>query len=191
MKIYVVRHGETECNKLGIFTGPDEPLNDLGRAQAADMGKALEDKAFNAIYSSPFLRAHETAEIIMKHNKLGGKIILDEKIREIDTGDYARLGITLAEAHARFKELQKQNPDVKSWPNAEFGEKAFARVGAFLDDLKRNHKKDEKILIVCHGGIMRTIYTIFNPNPADEDPYAYTGPTVANATIAEYILESK
>ena len=63
--VVLVRHGETDWNRDNRFQGhADIPLNDAGRAQARALGLELEGEAFRAVYSSPLLRAYETAEIL-------------------------------------------------------------------------------------------------------------------------------
>ena len=62
MRIYLVRHGETEWNKEGVFRGrKDFPLNETGRAQALKTGEFFAGKDISRIYSSPLSRALETA----------------------------------------------------------------------------------------------------------------------------------
>jgi phosphoserine phosphatase len=62
MRIYLVRHGETEWNREGVFRGrKDFPLNETGRAQARKTGDYFAGKDISRIYSSPLTRALETA----------------------------------------------------------------------------------------------------------------------------------
>jgi len=64
--IYFVRHGQSQLNADGIRQGPDGPLSLLGRQQARDVAEKLaaEPKKIQAIFSSPYQRARETAEPI-------------------------------------------------------------------------------------------------------------------------------
>ncbi|KAA1469350.1 phosphoglycerate mutase-like protein [Dentipellis sp. KUC8613] len=67
--VYIVRHGETEENRLGVVQGQlDTALNATGRAQAARVAEALRDVPFDAAYASDLARAAVTAEIILKHH---------------------------------------------------------------------------------------------------------------------------
>src|SRR5690606_8898241 len=62
---HVVRHGETEWNRLGRFQGQtDIPLNALGEAQAAALRPHLRGLGFTRIAASPLARARRTAEIL-------------------------------------------------------------------------------------------------------------------------------
>ena len=61
MKLYIVRHGETEWNKARRIQGQvDIPLNEFGRRLARKTAKGLSDITFDLCYSSPLSRARET-----------------------------------------------------------------------------------------------------------------------------------
>ena len=70
LKIYIVRHGETNGNLRGALQGwMDELLNEKGRELAIITARALSDIKFDVAISSPLSRAYETAEIILRKNK--------------------------------------------------------------------------------------------------------------------------
>ena len=99
MKIYLTRHGQTNLNKQELMQGrTDEPLNETGIKQAEMARKNVENIHFDAVYSSPLIRAKKTASII--GNIPEEEIIVDPRIIEADFGDYElrpynRLGIKL------------------------------------------------------------------------------------------------
>ena len=65
MKLYMIRHGETDWNKTRQLQGKsDIPLNDFGRKLAAETAEALKDVPFHLVITSPLSRARETALII-------------------------------------------------------------------------------------------------------------------------------
>ena len=65
MKIYLTRHGQTNLNKQELMQGrTDEPLNETGINQAKMARKNVENIHFDAVYSSPLIRAKKTASII-------------------------------------------------------------------------------------------------------------------------------
>ena len=65
MHIYVTRHGETDYNAAGRYCGStDVPLNENGLAQARDLARRLARVKFDAVISSPMLRARQTADIV-------------------------------------------------------------------------------------------------------------------------------
>ena len=85
MKIYLVRHGETEWNKEYRLQGQaDTQLNDYGRELAQITAEALKDIPFDVIFHSPLSRAKETAYILKRDRKI--EIIGDERLREMSFG---------------------------------------------------------------------------------------------------------
>ena len=87
MKIYILRHGETDLNAAGVMQGRlDEPLNKNGRYLAEITGRAMRDIRFDRCISSPLVRAKETARIILRESGGGIPITEDERITEIDFG---------------------------------------------------------------------------------------------------------
>ncbi|MEK7616380.1 MAG: histidine phosphatase family protein [Patescibacteria group bacterium] len=86
MKIFVIRHGETDLNKTGILQGQrqDAELNESGREQAKQTLQALPEHVFTICFSSPLKRARQTAEIIAEHFRL--PIIFRDELKEKDYG---------------------------------------------------------------------------------------------------------
>ena len=78
--IYFVRHGQTLKNAQHIHQGPDEPLTELGKEQAAAIAKVLKGKDIDGIVTSPFTRAFETASIVGKELDL--PLITAECVKE-------------------------------------------------------------------------------------------------------------
>ena len=85
MEIYIVRHGETLWNKSKRLQGNRNiDLSEVGRNEARERGKQLENVDFDVIYSSPLNRAYETACIIKGERNI--PIIKDDRLREINFG---------------------------------------------------------------------------------------------------------
>ncbi|CAE6450186.1 unnamed protein product [Rhizoctonia solani] len=84
--VYIVRHGETNENRLGIIQGQmDTQLNEAGRAQAKLTGRSLKDVKFIRAYSSDSSRAVDTAKEIVAYHP-GCELVLDPRIRERNMG---------------------------------------------------------------------------------------------------------
>jgi broad specificity phosphatase PhoE len=86
MKLYFVRHGESEANVQHVISNRESPfgLTELGKRQANTLAENLRDIPITAIYSSPILRARETAEIVSQSFHLTYQIT--EALREYDCG---------------------------------------------------------------------------------------------------------
>ncbi len=158
MKIlYIVRHGETEWNKIGRYQGiTNVPLNENGIAQAKACGNALKDIHFDRILSSDLSRALVTAETIRGNRQL--EIKTDERLREINFGDWEKLLFT--EIEERWPGLIDQmyrRPDIVKVPNGESFQEVQDRAWSAVSDFLNENNEDETILITCHGGTIRTI----------------------------------
>ena len=156
MKLYIVRHGETEWNKARKIQGQvDIPLNEFGRTLAKKTAKGLADIKFDLCYTSPLVRARETAELILA----GGttQIIEDARIEEMAFGEYegrccSKKGWELPDEFGRFFD----GPDRYQAPE---GGEDFAQVkkrtGEFLNELcKKTEYQNSNILIATHGAAL-------------------------------------
>lgn len=155
--LYIVRHGETEWNKIGRYQGiTNVPLNENGIAQAKACGNALKDVHFDRILSSDLSRALVTAETIRGNRQL--EIKTDERLREINFGDWEKLLFT--EIEERWPGLIDQmyrRPDIVKVPNGESFQEVQDRAWSTVSDFLNENNEDETILITCHGGTIRTI----------------------------------
>ena len=89
MKICLVRHGQTDWNKSHLWQGlTDNPLNETGLAQAAAVGEALKGMAWDAAFSSPLIRAQQTAQQICAACGLEPPTPVDGAFLERDFGRY-------------------------------------------------------------------------------------------------------
>lgn len=155
--LYIVRHGETEWNKLGKYQGiTDVPLNENGIAQAKACGQALSHIQFDRILSSDLSRAVVTAEAIRGSQDI--PIIQDERLRELNFGDWEALLFT--EIEQRWPGLideMYRNPHIVKVPNGESFKDLQDRAWAGVEEFIHENDKEETLLIACHGGTIRTI----------------------------------
>ena len=94
-ELWLIRHGETEWSRSGAHTGrSDVPLNDVGRAQAAEIGRRLAGRRFVLVLTSPLQRARETCRLA----GYGDEAQVDANLCEWDYGEYE--GRTTAEIRA-------------------------------------------------------------------------------------------
>ena len=91
--IYVVRHGQTEMNNRKALQGrSDTPLNDVGRMQAQQVSLVFSGRGvtFDHVFSSPLVRAVETARLVAP----GVEVTTDERLIEMDYGPYEGCDLT-------------------------------------------------------------------------------------------------
>ncbi|GAA4154840.1 phosphatase PhoE [Gryllotalpicola daejeonensis] len=147
-RISLVRHGQTDWNRDGRIQGrSDIPLNDTGREQAHETGRALRVRRFDGVYASPLVRAFETAEII------AGELGMPEPVAVpgLEERSYGRAeGMTGPEIRAAFGD---NRADVPEW---EDDASVLARVLEALAGLAAHHE-GERILVVVHGGVIGAV----------------------------------
>lgn len=151
MKIYYVRHGQTDLNlaKKMQGGGTEKELNETGVSQAYNTKKELENVKYDLVICSPMKRAKQTAEIINEGRDI--PIITDERIRERKLGDYEGRDVT--------EEMENNIWDYKlnyNIPNGENLHDFEKRIDEFFDDIKEKYH-DKSVLIVAHGGIAKVI----------------------------------
>ena len=152
MKIWITRHGQTRFNRSRLMQGlTDEPLNEKGIEQAERAREVIGDVRFDAVYSSPLIRAKQTASII------GGvgieEVITDPRIIEADFGKYElHKYYLLGPAMTLYWAL----PEIFPAPaTVETIASLRKRSSDFLKELEQ--KDYENVLVSCHGGIMRAL----------------------------------
>jgi probable phosphoglycerate mutase len=184
--ILLARHGETDWNRQGRFQGhADPPLNETGRAQAAELAAELEGVGLAAVYSSPLGRALETAQLVAAEHGL--EPVAVDALREVDVGSWE--GLTRAEVEARFPEQLARWLDYdQGWEDGESYEEMGRRVVAALLELAAAHE-GERILGVTHGGPIRAAFA-FAGGTSHADARRL-GPTIGNVFLAEFAVEGK
>lgn len=155
MKIYLVRHGETDWNKAGRMQGRQEvDLNLFGLKQAHLLGKRLKNIPFDLAYSSPQSRAIQTAEMVMHHHPIHLKT--HTALQEIDLGEWE--GLTWTEVKRRYKgvvdDLQKDRKMAKIH-GGETYEDVVKRAMLFLETLE--NKPYEHVLVMSHAGVIKML----------------------------------
>lgn len=159
MYMYVIRHGETEWNRLLKLQGrTDIPLNDNGINMAHKASEGLKNVNFTRIITSPLSRAVETANIIKRDRDI--PVIIDDRIIEIGFG--ANEGCEYDKNKPdQYPELARffREPDVYvPARGGETIEQLKNRTAEFLKDImKRYGSTDEVILLSVHGAVIRGI----------------------------------
>lgn len=165
MEIYIVRHGETDLNAQGVLQGwIDEPLNASGRKLAAITGHHMKGIRFDCCITSPLVRAKETAEIILQESGNDTPIFTDERIREINCGDYE--GKPLLTMGAEGQRFFDDPFHFTGFPNGEKIQDVCYRTQDFLKEIIR--RDDGKVyLISIHGTALRAMLNFLYDDPSD------------------------
>lgn len=158
MKTYltIVRHGETEWNKIGKQQGHlNSNLTENGVKQAESIRDYIKND-YNFIISSDLGRATQTAEIIA--GKYNTKIILEQGLRERHLGIIQ--GLTMEEFKDKFpEEYDKFCSSDHNYiiPEGESAKQRYDRAINTFNSIVSNYK-DMNLLIVTHGGILESIF---------------------------------
>lgn len=153
--IYLIRHGTTDWNEAGRYQGSsDIPLNKKGLTEAREVGKKLSEVPFNAIYSSPLIRAKQTAEEIAKHHSL--PVLLVEDMRERSFGSIEGLTSGEIESHPKFNGTKKREWYLMGGIDGESFDAMMNRTGTALSEIVKKHI-NETIGIAAHGGVIKSL----------------------------------
>lgn len=157
MKVFLVRHGETEWNRLGRFQGQaDIALNDRGLAQARDTARATVSWRPSALYASPLVRTMQVAEEIS--GKIGLPIIPDARLMELNLGQLEGVtGQAMQEQWSQVYQGWRNDPGATEMPGGESLAQLQDRAWQVLLDLEQSHGEDEAVVLVSHNFAIRTI----------------------------------
>ncbi len=154
VRLVFVRHGESEANRLAVFSnrGTGHPLTGLGQEQAVDLARRLEAMDVDRIYSSPLTRAVETAQILQ--HELGIGFETTDALREFDVGAFEG---TSVQAHWReFRDV------VEAWMVRGEWDLRVGGGESFRDMERRFRPFVERVaglpgtsVLVGHGGLYR------------------------------------
>jgi probable phosphoglycerate mutase len=155
MKIILVRHGETEWNRIGRFQGrTDNPLNENGKTQARALARSLRGEPLTAIYSSPLRRAVETAEIVRAFHP-GISLIKTPDLIEMDLGVYEGMHVTeWAVQNPKVRRLWQKIPSAVQMPGGESLKEVRQRAVGALSRITGNHTGGSTLLLCSHNFVI-------------------------------------
>ena len=167
LRLVFVRHGLSSFNKKGIVQGrtDDSYLTKEGYFQAESAGNVLNEIDFEAIYSSPLIRAAETAKTIEKSLKKNYKINFDENLLEVNLERWS--GLTINEIKKNYPDDYlnwKNDPENLSLKNKENNnyqpiKDLYIQAKKFTDEIfsRYDNKNEKNILIIAHNAILRCL----------------------------------
>lgn len=163
MRLYMMRHGETDWNKRHLWQGQtDVSLNDKGRYVAELTREGLKDIRIDVAFCSPLSRAKETAEIVLKGREV--PLFVDDRIIEMGFGPLE--GKDMREVTDETR-LFFMHPEQYIVPDgAEGFDEVLAREKSFLDELIENPQyRDCNILVATHGAALRGLMAVLEEKP--------------------------
>ena len=163
MRLYFARHGQSEANVLEVISnhGLVHPLTDLGRQQAAELAQSLASVPIARIYSSPLLRAVQTAE--MASATLNVPFEIADALREPDCGIMEGRSDDAAWAEHRrvwHAWLEGHQYDERIRGGESFND-IRVRFVPFIDWLLAEYgKTSRQLLLISHGALIYTMLSI-------------------------------
>lgn len=155
--VCITRHGETDWNVSGILQGwLDVPINEQGRRQAREMAASFADAGFAAVWTSPLIRAAETAEIIAAELGLPPPSV-HEGIKERHFGEIQGVPKSeLAELNPLLlQQILRRNPAAHFEGGESMDEFAHRVLAGFMD-IGAKHP-GERVVVVTHGWVMDVV----------------------------------
>ena len=158
IRIFLVRHGETHWNLTHRFQGRmDVPLNQEGKNQARALALTLKEEPLLAIYSSPLVRAVETARFI-KEFHLSTPLFEEEGLTEMDLGEFDGMDAAYWSAHYQdFLEAWQSNPGSLKMPGGESLLEVQVRAVETLKRITKFYPSGGTLLLCSHNFVNLTI----------------------------------
>jgi phosphoserine phosphatase len=190
MLLYILRHGQTEYNRLAIVqgSGVDSDLNETGRAQANAFYSRYASVNFDIVVTSALKRTHQTVSPFLEK---GLPWIQNAWINEISWGDHEGLSATpdLMVEYERVIDAWRANDLDASLPNGETARQLGARLEQFIAWL--HTKPAERMLICTHGRTMRAFITLLKGLPLSKmegTPHHNTGCYIARLEEGQFVF---
>ncbi len=191
MIIYILRHGETEFNRLGIVqgSGVDTDLNETGQSQARAFFEAYRDVDFQLIVTSKLKRTHQTVQAFIDQHI---PWIQTPDINEISWGEHEGLPVTPEHIEIYKRTIthwQSGNLEA-SMPGGESASQLLERVSRFVDWLKT--RPEQRIVVATHGRTLRCLLTLLKgvgPGDMEGMPHANTGLYILRYEDDQFIFD--
>ncbi|NJN16695.1 MAG: histidine phosphatase family protein [Oscillochloris sp.] len=157
MRLIIVRHGESEWNRIHRYQGQlDSPLSEVGMQQAEALGERLKHEQIDHIYTSRLQRAALTARAIARHHP-GVPFENDEALLEISHGEWE--GKFADEIEAQYAEGLREwrkHPTRSQMPGGESFSNVLKRTLDFKERLLAQHR-DQTVLVSTHDVVVKIL----------------------------------
>lgn len=165
--IYIVRHGQTDFNKMGIVqgSGVDSSLNETGWQQARAFYEKYKNENFDAVLTSTLVRTHETMSPFIEAGLPWEQF---PEINEISWGAHEGKKGTPAmkEEFLNLLAAWEQGQYDARIAGGESAQDMYDRLSIFVDQLKR--RPEERLLVCSHGRAMRCLMTVLQNDPVSQ-----------------------
>ena len=158
MKLYLIRHGETDQNKNEVIQGRgDFLLSDIGISQSIEAGRILKklNYHFTKAYSSPLTRAKDTLKNILNEMELNLEIKIENDLIEREFGELEGMKLT-----PEVRELVV----LDTAKGFEKKKDLFKRVKNVLLKIVKESNKDDEIIIVTHSHVIKPVLMMIDEN---------------------------
>lgn len=157
-RILLIRHGETDWNRIHRFQGrSDLTLNQKGRDQARDLALALREESLTAIYSSPLIRAMETAHLIRVFHP-SVPLFEEGGLVEMDFGEFEGMEAQRwAVENPDFRKAWQEAPASVTMPGGESLQEVQRRAIDTLERITKPYPPESTLLVCSHNFVNLTI----------------------------------
>lgn len=164
MKLYLLRHGETEMNQKGVYYGRiDCALTEKGCEQAKGLAASLAKIPLDLVIDTPLQRTKQTADFICGERTVSR--LTEPRIQELAFGEWEGKNYKELAGDAIYEEWCRDWQNVRPPQGESFCDLA-KRTEEFFRDLQK--REEENILIVSHHAVLQILMTLFLEQPFDK-----------------------
>lgn len=156
-RLFVIRHCQSAGNISGRFQGRfDAEISETGQKQLDLLSLRFRNQAFDAVYSSPLVRARRTADAVNRFRGLPVRI--EEQLSEIDVGKLENLLLPeIAERYPAVARCWDQTPELCEFPGGETMLAVYRRVNEAIDRII-SENEGKTVVVATHGGVIRNLF---------------------------------
>ena len=155
--LYIVRHCQSAGNLSGRFQGRvDAPVSEVGEKQFELLSLRFRNEPLDAVYSSPLIRAYQTAEAIDRFHNL--PIQTMDGLLEIDVGEIENKLLTdIGQEYPELAHNWDHAPDLCEFPGGETMAQVYQRINQAIDEIVAENP-GKRVAVSTHGGVIRNLY---------------------------------
>lgn len=185
MTISFIRHGESISNAQQVFSSDQKALNGLTETGVHQIQKAANTLKgrIDFVYTSPFQRAVESAEIFIQNRPEKLTFSIDERIREINYGKHAGQKNSPEMAEVAKKQIAGDY-EVRFGEDGENKREILTRLYAFLIDLIDKHESTDNIVVFSHGRLISILEGAVKSINNESGQHSSTN----NAEIKQFVI---